>query len=320
MLSSVTIGIVAALFATLAWSLAFIVPSIIGDYSIFDFVLVEFGVSGLLGFGYIAVSRRRAAGLGLRDWLVAGWLGCIGYVGYFLALMGATRYAGPVIAPAFVGLVPVVLAVAGNLRQRTVSWQRLALPLSLAALGLLLVNCGGAWESGAALGNALPLGVGLALLALGLWTWFGLLNESALARRPHMDARTWAAVMMGGASVGMLAFVPIGWWYGLFELRRLGMHGDTAAALCLWATGMALLANVGASLAWTVASQRLPVVLAAQLITLEPTFGTVLGLSIRHQWPTTAEWVGMVLLLAGVSIAIRVFHAPRMPALAPDTA
>ncbi len=38
--------------------------------------------------------------------------GFIGYVGYFLTVMVAAVYAGPVIPPAFLGLVPVVLAIA----------------------------------------------------------------------------------------------------------------------------------------------------------------------------------------------------------------
>jgi len=54
--------------------------------------------------------------------------------------VGAAIFAGPVIAPAFLGLVPVVLAVAGNLRRRTVSWNVLILPLALTALGLSPYN------------------------------------------------------------------------------------------------------------------------------------------------------------------------------------
>jgi drug/metabolite transporter (DMT)-like permease len=58
------------------------------------------------------------------------------------------------------------------------------------------------------------------------------------------------------------------------------------------------------------------VVLAAQMITLEPLFGAVFGLLLHRRWPTLLETVGVIVLLAGVMLAIRIFSAPisRFPA------
>ena len=83
-------------------------------------------------------------------------------------------YAGPVIAPAFLGLVPVVLAIAGNWRQRAAPWRDLVLPLSLSAVGLILVNIDGFNPGSLAKPGSLVVGILLALIAVGLWTWFGL--------------------------------------------------------------------------------------------------------------------------------------------------
>ena len=321
MTNPVLIGVIAALFAAIAWSFSFIVPSVIGAYSIFDYALLEFVLSGLLSGGLLLFKLELLRGLGARDWLVAGWLGCIGFLGYFLALTGATINAGPVIAPAFLGSVPVVLAIAGNLRQHTVRWKSLIVPLTLAFVGLLLVNGSNWGASGTVRARSLPIGIALALLAVFLWTWFGLLNQSALARRPRMDDGVWTGIMMVGAGAGMLAFLPFGLMAGVFAIPRLGLHWDVAAPLYRWTVGLALTQNIGAAWAWTVASRRLPVALAAQLITMEPTFGTIFGLIVRRQWPTPAEGVGMALLLIGVAISIRVFHAPayRRAVMMPDT-
>ena len=49
MSNSMLIGIAAALFAAFAWSLNFVVPFVIGDYSVFDFALFRFGFSGAVG-------------------------------------------------------------------------------------------------------------------------------------------------------------------------------------------------------------------------------------------------------------------------------
>ncbi len=315
------VGLLAAILAAVSWSLSFIVPFVSGPATLFDFVLIEFICSGLFSLGLLWRQAAAVRRLALADWLAACSLGLIGYVGYFLAVMGAAVYAGPVVAPAFLGLVPVVLAIAGNLRQRTVSWRSLALPLALASIGLLLVNGSGFLHAGAGAGagRSLPVGIPLALLAVTCWTLFGLLNQSALARRPHMDAGIWAALMMAGAGLSMLVFYPLGCHFGWFLIPRLGLAWHSAAPMLLWAAGLALFANVGGALAWTFASQRLPVALAAQMITMEPASATVLGLLVHRRWPGVADVLGMSLLLIGVMIAIRIF-AQTAPPEAPATA
>ena len=126
MKNAMLVGIVAAVLAAISWSLSFIVPFVIGNYSLFDFILVAFVFSGFLSLGILWKNAQTVRMLKPSDWLAACSLGVIGYVGYYLAVMGAAMYAGPVIAPAFLGLVPVVLAIAGNLHERTVSWKALA--------------------------------------------------------------------------------------------------------------------------------------------------------------------------------------------------
>ena len=97
-----------SLFAAFAFSLNFIVPFIIGDYSTFDFALIRHLVSALVGLFILFSEKHVARHLPLRNVLQALWLAFVGYVGYFLTVTGAAIFAGPVIAPAFLGLVPIV--------------------------------------------------------------------------------------------------------------------------------------------------------------------------------------------------------------------
>jgi len=299
--------------AAVAWSLSFIVPFVIGRYSLFDFALVEFVFSGILAMGLLWRHADAVRELRRGDWVAAGSLGLIGYFGYFLAVMGAAVYAGPVIAPAFLGLVPVVLAVAGNLRERTVAWRRLILPLTLASAGLLLVNGSGLLRPVGMRAPSPSVGIALALLAVALWTLFGLFNQSALAQRPRMDAGVWTGLIVIGAAAAMLMFVPVGMSLGLFKIPRLGLAWRDAAPLLSWGAGLAVFANIGGAMAWTFASQRLPVALSAQLISVEPAAATILGLLVHHRWPAPAEVAGMALLLSGVLIAIRIFTRRTSP-------
>ncbi len=307
---SMLLGILAAALAAFSWSLSFIVPFVIGGYSLFDFTLVEFVVSGVLSLGFLWWRAPAVRVLTWHDWLAGGSLGLIGYVGYFLAVMGAAVYAGPVIAPAFLGLVPLVLGIAGNLREQTVPWASLALPMGLAGVGLGLVNGSAFMQGGGLHSKSLLLGIPLAILGVVCWTSFGLLNQSALARRPRMEASVWAALILAGAGFAMLVFFPLGVSFGLFEIPRLGLQWDTAGPLVAWAVGLALFANVGGAMAWTFASQRLPVALAAQMITMEPTSATILGLVVHRRWPSSMEVSGMIVLLTGVVVAIGVFSRP----------
>jgi drug/metabolite transporter (DMT)-like permease len=134
-----------------------------------------------------------------------------------------------------------------------------------------------------------------------------------------MDAGVWTALIMTGAGLGMLAFLPIGLVLGVFEIPRLGLRWGVAAPLYISGTLLAVFASIGGALAWTFASQRLPVALSAQVITMETIFGTVFGLLMNHRWPSLAEIVGMTLLIAGVVIGIRIFHGRRYFTLTPET-
>jgi len=302
------VGVLAALFAAFAFSLNFVVPFIIGDYSTFDFALIRHVVSALVGLCVLSLEKRVVRHLTLRNCLSAIWLAFIGYVGYFLTVTGAAIYAGPVIAPAFLGLVPIVLMVIGNQRQGSLPWRTLMMPLALVLVGLVLVNGTAFTAEGLNSVRSLWVGVPLALTAVGLWVWFALANQAALAARPEMPSGVWSALILVGGGVLMLAFYPVGAAMGLFRLPTLGFGWSTAGNLYVWGTTFALLATVCGVWAWNIASRSLPVALAAQLIVSETAFGVIGGLIVHARWPTPIEGTGVVVLMAGVVLSVRIFY------------
>src|SRR5579863_2245681 len=90
------LGIAAAIFATFAWAMNFVVPFVVGKYTIFDIALLRFSVSALVGAGILVIRRDETLRLSARDWVTASWLAFLGYVGYFLAVAGAAIHAGPI--------------------------------------------------------------------------------------------------------------------------------------------------------------------------------------------------------------------------------
>lgn len=305
------LGIMAALLAAFAWSLNFVVPFSIGPYSVFDFALIRFGVSGLIGLCFLIMKRGVVRQLALGHWLATAWLAFIGYVGYFMLVSSAAVYSGPVIAPAFLGVVPIVLAIVGNLRQGSVRWRSLLAPITLVSLGLLLVNGAAFTVEGLAPVHSLWIGIPLAIGAVTLWVWFALANQAALAVRPKMTSGVWTALTLVGGGVQMLAFVPVGMAMGLFEFPRLRLGWEIAAPLYIWGVSLAIMASVGGVWAWNIAARNLPVALAAQLIVSETAFGVIGGLIVHSRWPTLAESAGITILIVGIVAAIRVFHGVR---------
>jgi drug/metabolite transporter (DMT)-like permease len=309
------LGVGAAIFATLVWAMNFVAPFVVGDYTIFDLALLRFSVSALVGVGILAMRPRQTLRLSAADWATASWLAFLGYVGYFLAVTGAAVYAGPIIAPAFLGLVPVVVAIAGNFSERAVPWRRLSIPLLVILLGLLLVNRDVFRYSNIAESRSLALGIPLALAAVICWTLFALLNQTALAGRPEADSTIWTALLLVSGGLQMILFLPFGTALGLFELAKRGASWDAAHTVYISGAMLALLSSVVGAWAWTIAARRLPVSLSAQLVVLETVFGAVFGLAVRREWPDIIETLGIVALLAGVVFAIRVFYS-RSPATA----
>jgi drug/metabolite transporter (DMT)-like permease len=305
---SFLLGVLAALFGAFAWSLNFVVPFVIGDYSIFDFALFRFVIPAALGMLFLLFKRDAIRALTKADWLTTFFLGFIGYLAYFLTVAGAAIFAGPVIAPAFLGLVPVVLALAGNLSRKVVSWRALSFSVLLTIVGLAFVNASIFDATSMATAPSPAIGILLAIGAVGLWTWFGIANERALAARPGVDAHIWTALILAGGGLEMLAFAPIGLVLGVFNIPELGLGWENAAPLYVWGTSLAVFASIGGALAWTFASQRLPVALSAQLLVSETIFGTIFGLAVHGRLPSIVEVGGLAILTVGVIVTVRVFH------------
>ena len=199
-----TLGLLAAIAATFSWSLLYIFPGLVGDYSLFDLAVVSYGFAGLGSLIILLFYRNEVRQLRLSDWACAALLGFLGYIGYFFLITTAVLAAGPVIPPVMMGSVPIVLAIAGNMRSSSVPWRAIAGPLVVAALGISLVNLSVfdfSSETVVLPATSILFGLLAALLAIGFWIGFGLLNESALAQRPSMSPMLWSAMLSFMCSV-----------------------------------------------------------------------------------------------------------------------
>jgi drug/metabolite transporter (DMT)-like permease len=303
-------GIVAGLFAGALWGLSFIAPLAAAPYTPFDLMLVRYLVFGLASLVLLARDRfHLLRALTLHDVRRLVALGLAGNVAYYAAMSFAVPRAGSAMVALVVGCVPVLLGVLGNRGPQRIAPRRFALPLLLVLSGLLLVNFTVLRDAQGDPLRALG-GIGLALAALAVWCWYGLANARALAARPHLTDTQWTALTGAGTLLALLPVLPLGAASELSAIPALGLHGVAATRLLLWGTTLGLLCSLCATWAWSIASRRLPVTLAAQLIVTETLFALLYGALYEGQPPGPQVAAGALCLVAGVLLAIRRF-APR---------
>ncbi|SEO06127.1 DMT family transporter [Pseudomonas sp. NFACC39-1] len=303
--SNTTAGVALAVVATLSWALNFIAPYVTGAYSIYDLMIVRFLIAGTLGAGVMVFYRARLRFLSREQQLLGASLGVIGYLGYSTCIAAGVIYAGPVLTPALIGMVPLLQAVLGNATSRTIEWRKLAIPLALMTGGLLLLNVGsvnhpptgdGAWLKG----------LFFSISAVVLWLVFAALNQRGLEKLAVNVSGAWTGLMMAGAGLGCLIALPAVLALDLLKLPSLGFSLSLAGHVYAWGFFIALMSSVVGAWAWNAASRRLPMVLSGQLISLESLFATVLGLVFHQRLPTLWETSGLAGVLVGVVVAVRI--------------
>lgn len=308
-------GILSGLLCGALWGLTFVAPRAVDPFGPFDFTVVRYGFFGVLAVvTMLAVPRYLPTGLSRRRMIMGFLLGAIGYNGYFLMIAYAVKYAGAAIPPLIVGTLPVVLAIIGNFRERTVAWRRLVLPLGLIAAGVVVVNLGVALMPEGAAPENVPLGTLCAVCALALWVWYGVVNGEILKEPSPPTSMQWTGLQGIGSLVGSLALIPMTSLF-LPNFEAGAIPADRWANFLAWGLLMGFAASWLATILWIQASRLLPVALTAQLIVSETVFGLFFGFLWEQRFPTMAESVGITLQIAGVIAAIFVFTSlGRVPA------
>ncbi|WP_088279416.1 DMT family transporter [Ideonella sp. A 288] len=315
-------GTLFALAAGLMWGLVFIGPLLLPGYPA---ALQSFG--RYVAFGLIALplawaDRRLLSQFTRADWVEAGKLGLVGNVVYYLFLASAIQRAGGPLPTMIIGTLPVVIAVASNLRDHArdgrLPWLRMGPSLALIAAGIGCVNQVELQHLRAD-PNAdfvrYAIGALLAVGAVACWTWYPMRNADWLRAHPDRSPRAWATAQgvatLPLALVGYAAFWAWNTASGQAFEMPFGPQPERFLAL-MFAIG--LLASWLGTLCWNEASQRLPTTLVGQLIVFETLSALAYAYLLRQQWPEAATLAGIVLLVAGVAWALRV--RPEPPAAA----
>ena len=311
-----SIGILCALVAGLMWGLVFVTPLLLPDYPAALLSCGRYLAFGLIALPIAWFDRARLRELERSDWIEALKLSAIGNLLYYLCLAAAIQRAGGALPTMIIGTLPVVIAICSNLRdpRERLPWRELLPPLVLIAIGIACVNqvelerlrAEGGLDAGRYLGGAL-----LALAAVACWTWYPIRNADWMRAHPDRHPRSWATAQ--GLMTLPLAVLGYG-ALGLVSLTSAGAAGLGVAMpfgpeplrFVLMMLAVGLLASWVGTLCWNAASQRLPTTLLGQLIVFETLAALGYAMLLRGRWPDAATLAGIVLLVAGVLLALRV--------------
>ena len=318
------IGSLCALGAGLMWGLVFIGPLLLPDYPAAMQSFGRYIAFGVIALPLAGLDRARLAQLGRADWIEAVKLGLVGNIVYYLFLASAIGRAGGPLPTMIIGTLPVVIAVSSNLRDGRrdgrLPWLRLAPSLALIAAGIACVNqveLARLHADPAADPGTYALGGLLAVGAVVCWTWYPIRNADWLRAHPDRSPRAWATAQ-GVATLPLALAGYAGFWAwsaasGSALALPLGPRPAVFAGLML---AIGLFASWLGTLCWNEASQRLPTTLVGQLIVFETLSALGYALVLRGSTPPLLTGIGVALLVAGVSWALRIRPEPLPEAAA----
>jgi drug/metabolite transporter (DMT)-like permease len=311
------VGLVAGLGAGALWGLTFVAPRAVSPYGEIDLAILRyfaFGITSLMLM--LAFRQMRPVGFSFAQMRLAVFLGVTGYVVYYVCIAFSVRLAGPAIAPLIIGALPVLLAIVGNIEERTVAWRSLVFPLAIMTAGLAVLNAGTLALAGSATERTdITLGIALALVGLLVWVVYAVVNARALRAPDCPSALAWTCLQGVGSMIGVLPVALGALIFGWGRMADSGIVLPDATPLLVWALITGVIGSWIAQYFWTLASQRLPLALSAQLIVSETIFALLYGFAFETRWPLVHEWVGAALLVSGVALAVRAFHREPRPSV-----
>jgi drug/metabolite transporter (DMT)-like permease len=220
-----------------------------------------------------------------RDLAVLTALAATGLAAFNVCILTALRHADAAIVGTVVGAAPLGLALAGPLLRRERPAARLVASAAVIVVGIALVH--GAGHSDA-------VGVLAAGGALAGEVLFSLLAAAVLPRLGAVRVSAWSC----GLAVPMLFLAALA--FGEPDRWRAPTVAEAATL-----TFLAIVLTVGAFLAWFTGLRLLGVERAGLFVGVLPV-STLVTASIQDgRWPALAQTVGVIVVAAGLTAALR---------------
>ncbi|WP_231421364.1 DMT family transporter [Pseudomonas sp. Leaf59] len=289
-------GIVYGVCAGLCWGVIFLGPQLTPGLSGLEFAVLRFlcygAVSAVL---LIPRWRRVCAHLSMADWKSLFWLSLIGNLIYYTLVGTGVQLVGIATTSLIVGLIPVIVTLAGRHDADAVSLRKLVPSLCCAVGGVMLISWHALINGDRPDTLATIAGISCAVGALVTWSWYAVSNARRLVQVASVSSHDWALLtgVMTGAQSLLLAAPVLG--------LQAATHGSAQwLHFLLVAGGVAILSSVVGGACWNQASRLLPLALSGQVLVIETLAALVFGFLWEQRLPDSYETAAIALLVTGV--------------------
>lgn len=307
------LALCAGLVSAALWGILYIFPLLLPEYGSFQSGVMRCCVTGLFSIGLLVPLWKQVRQLKLADWVLAGKLAVIGCLINFLAQVYCSEFSGSSVAGMSTGIIPVIVTILSNERDRrlgrwSLSLKKLVTPLVIIFVGFVMCNYSefvtNPMQSSP---TKFFIGLLLGLTHTAIWTWYPVVNAEWIQRHPKIGAVTWTATIFSL----LFPFAGVTYLAGLFglvpgvEITFLG-PAPIRFILVMLVSGIA--SSWGGMMLWNYMCKHVPTSLAGQMMVFETMFAILFAHILQQRFPALDLVVGTILLTLGVCIMFELFR------------
>lgn len=302
---SSVVGIIFGLIAGASWGFAFLIPNMLSSFTSLEITLGRYFMYGLYSVLLFSLFKTNPFHISSKVWLVALLYAFIGNIGYFFFLVLGIKYAGATVATLINGIMPITISFCGNFLNREYPFRIILIPACSILVGVFLLYYGEQANVGGVniVNDDFLLGLFCCMIALALWTWYGISNAHFLKKESQLSANLFASII-GIQTLMLVILTLIISWAANYSIVDNLIVQDQFSHYLIGVIILGVVASWIATWAWNQTSKRLPVAIAGMVIVFETLFGLLYAYIYHLRLPTVMEWGSIIFIIVGVTWGI----------------
>lgn len=294
------------------WGLAFFVPYYLTNIDPILVVLSRYFFYGLISLAFLFLKNSQWRSLTKLDWQKAMLFAFAGNIGYYLALTLSIHYAGITLSALILGTLPVTMMAFGNMKTKEFPYRRLILPALLILTGIIALK--GFQYSEAATQRSITqtlIGSSWAVVALLIWTWFGVANAEYMKKNFMISGHSWSLAIGVCSLIQVIILFPIVLFFNTESVLASLQNPSSLYQLIIGGVILGVVVSWLATGWWNKISRHLPTAFVGQLLVFETIASLLYGYIYNHTFPQPIILVCIMIVLLGIITGIRVMIAAK---------
>ncbi|RAL22512.1 DMT family transporter [Thermoflavimicrobium daqui] len=300
------IGIGCGLGTGALWGLAFLFPKILNSFQSLEIALGRYFFFGLFSILVFIFRYRKQFTIERKIVWKTFWYALSSNIGYYFLLVISIKKMGSSIPTLIIGTLPITVSLYGNWIKKEYPFRKMILPICFILVGLAFLH---RFDSGLIKikwfeDSNMVIGLFCCLTALGLWTWYGVSNDCFLKENPSISPALLSTLIGIQSFFIVICAILLDIW--VFDQWVSHLLKQKELPMFVWISFLlGVLASWMGTWLWNQASTRLSVTLAGKLIVTETIFGLIYVYIWDQSIPTLNEWIGMIVILAGIFLGVQ---------------